>query len=63
MRPFLALARISKDDVVDVIYQVLARLAALGHGAVRVTQTGRLRWYAAGLALGAVLVVALVGLT
>jgi NADH-quinone oxidoreductase subunit L len=63
VRPFVALARINKDDVVDRLYTGLAALAAAGHRAVRVTQTGRLRWYAAGLALGTVVVIALVGLT
>ena len=63
VRPFMALARINKDDVADRLYTGLAALAAAGHRAVRTTQTGRLRWYAAGLALGTVLVIALLGLT
>ncbi len=63
VRPFLALAKINKDDVIDRIYQGLARLAVVGHRAVRITQTGQLRWYATGLALGTVVVVAIMGLT
>ena len=63
VRPFVALARINRDDVVDRLYAGLAALAVLGHRAVRVTQNGRLRWYAAALALGTVIVVAWVGLS
>ncbi|MEE8526224.1 MAG: NADH-quinone oxidoreductase subunit L [Thermoanaerobaculia bacterium] len=60
VRPYRFLATLNKDDFFDRIYQLLAELTAYGHRSIRVTQNGRLRWYAAALALGAVVVVALV---
>ena len=60
VRPFERLARASAADVVDRPYDALARLAVTLHRAARTTQTGRLRWYASGLALGAVVVLAVV---
>jgi NADH-quinone oxidoreductase subunit L len=61
VRPFVWLARVNVRDVVD-------RLVAGGTGglfmilsrAFRWTQNGRVRWYAAGAAIGAVLIAAAV---
>lgn len=60
VRPFVFLAGFLRDDHVDRLYRLLAELAARGHRALRPIQNGRLRWYAAALALGTVLVVAMV---
>jgi len=60
VRPFVWAARINKSDAVDWIYKAITafarRLSAL---AVR-TQTGKLRWYAANMALGLILALVLV---
>jgi NADH-quinone oxidoreductase subunit L len=53
--PFLWLARVNRADFIDSIYSFVAALARIGYGALRLTQTGRLRWYAAGIAFGAIL--------
>ena len=45
---------------VDSIYDGLASLAILCYRALSYTETGRLRWYAAGIACGAVMFVAIV---
>jgi NADH-quinone oxidoreductase subunit L len=37
----------------------LAQVTVLGYRALRLTQTGRVRWYAAGLAVGTVATVAI----
>jgi NADH-quinone oxidoreductase subunit L len=59
VRPYVWIARINKHDVVDLFYQGLARLVEVLYRLLSRTQTGQLRWYAAGIALGAVVVVAL----
>ena len=46
-------------DWVDYIYTGIARLAELGNSALRLTQNGRTRWYATGLAAGAVVLFAI----
>jgi NADH-quinone oxidoreductase subunit L len=60
VRPYAWLARADRDDVVDLVYVALARtVGALGRG-LSATVNGVLRWYAAALALGAVVFLALV---
>jgi NADH-quinone oxidoreductase subunit L len=60
VRPFVWLARITTRDVVDRISDGVGGLFMLLSRAARWTQNGRVRWYAAGLAAGAVLIVAAV---
>jgi NADH-quinone oxidoreductase subunit L len=59
VRPYVWMARTNKQDIVDLFYEGLARLAEVLNGLLSRTQTGRVRWYAAGIALGAVIVIAL----
>jgi NADH-quinone oxidoreductase subunit L len=59
-KPFVGLARVGRGDVVDLLPRVIAYLVSGGNAVVRRTQVGRLRWYAAGIAAGAVIVLALV---
>ncbi len=58
--PVMWFARIDRHDVVDWIYTGIAKLVELFYDGVRRTQTGRLRWYAAGLAIGSIIFVAIV---
>jgi len=60
VRSFVWLARINTRDVVDRIFDGVGGLFMLLSRAFRWTQNGRVRWYAAGLAAGAVLIVAAV---
>ncbi|MGM0576872.1 MAG: NADH-quinone oxidoreductase subunit L [Myxococcota bacterium] len=60
VRPLAAFARLNRSDVLDLPPRAIAALARGGHRMMRATQTGRLRWYAAGLATGAVLLLTLV---
>ncbi|HWR51790.1 MAG TPA: NADH-quinone oxidoreductase subunit L [Bryobacteraceae bacterium] len=60
VRPVIWLARINKGDVVDTFYDGLAWMSQLAYRGLSLTQTGNLRWYAAGLAVGSVLFVAIV---
>src|SRR5580693_3910559 len=60
VRPFVWFARVNIRDGIDLaILAIPAALRALNGALVR-TETGRIRWYAAGMAAGAVLVVAMV---
>jgi NADH-quinone oxidoreductase subunit L len=60
VKPFLALARANKSDVVDLLFKGTAALARVLNRAVSLTQTGRLRWYAANMAVGMILVLLIV---
>ncbi|MGE5173454.1 MAG: NADH-quinone oxidoreductase subunit L [Betaproteobacteria bacterium] len=54
INPFLWLANVNKSDFIDSGYRGIAYLNRAGHGVLSRTQTGRIRWYAMALALGAV---------
>ncbi|MGO9308275.1 MAG: NADH-quinone oxidoreductase subunit L [Spirochaetia bacterium] len=60
VRPFTWLCRINVRDVVDRIFDGVGGLFMLLSRASRLTQNGKARWYAAGLAAGAALIVAAV---
>jgi NADH-quinone oxidoreductase subunit L len=60
VRPFVWLARLNRNDLVDEIYQALASVTEFSAVAVRSTQTGQLRWYTLALALGAIVILAIV---
>jgi NADH-quinone oxidoreductase subunit L len=60
VRPFSWLARVNQDDVIDQIYRGIARLNRALHHALSRTQNGHVRRYAAGIAIGAVIILALV---
>jgi len=53
--PFLWVARVNRTDLIDLPYRLLAGIAGAGYAVLRLTQTGRLRWYAAGIGLGAII--------
>jgi NADH-quinone oxidoreductase subunit L len=60
VQPVLWLTRINRDDEVDRAYSGIALLTEAAHKALRRTQSGSLRWYASGLAIGSVVFVAIV---
>ncbi len=63
VRPFVWFARKNARDGIDLaLLAIPSGLKSLNAGLVR-TQTGQLRWYAASMALGAVLLIAAVILT
>ena len=59
IRPFLFLARINKNDLVDAGYALIVSLTRTAHAMIAKTQTGQLRWYAATVAFGLVLIISL----
>jgi NADH-quinone oxidoreductase subunit L len=60
VRPVVWFATANKADVVDSIYRGLARLATLCYHALSLTETGKLRWYAAWIAGGTAVLLAIV---
>jgi NADH-quinone oxidoreductase subunit L len=60
VRPVVWIARVNKADVVDSIYVGLANLATVCYRVLSLTETGKLRWYAAWIAGGTVAFVAIV---
>ena len=60
VRPFVWLSNINKNDVVDAFFTAIARLTDLLYRGLSRTETGRIRWYAAAMAAGSVLFVAMV---
>jgi NADH-quinone oxidoreductase subunit L len=53
VRPYVWLARIDKDDIVDLFFDGTAWFNRMGYRALSFSQTGHIRWYAAGMAIGA----------
>jgi NADH-quinone oxidoreductase subunit L len=60
VKPFMLLAKVNVRDVVDRLFDGVGGLNMLLSKGLRWTQNGRVRWYAAGAAAGAVLIVAAV---
>lgn len=61
--PFVWLARLNKRDVIDLFYDFVAWVSRQANRAIVRTQSGRVRWYAAGIAAGAIVVIAVVVLS
>jgi NADH-quinone oxidoreductase subunit L len=59
VRPFQWLARKSKSDMVDVPVRGLGQATVLGYRTLRRAQTGHVRWYAMGMAMGTVAILAI----
>jgi NADH-quinone oxidoreductase subunit L len=60
VRPFLWIAHINRDDFIDLIYGGIAWYSQQTHRFLSFTQSGNVRWYAAVIAFGTVLLIALV---
>jgi NADH-quinone oxidoreductase subunit L len=59
IRPFVWASRVNKDDFIDLVYSGVAWYSRLFHGALSRSQTGKIRWYAVGIVLGAIVFIAL----
>ncbi|MGD0959385.1 MAG: NADH-quinone oxidoreductase subunit L [Methylomonas sp.] len=59
VRPFKSIAERNRNDGVDSLYTLIALLCRNGHRALSALQTGRIRWYAASMTLGAALIIAI----
>ena len=56
VKPFMWAARVNKSDVVDLVYRITVAVTRGFHHVGALTQTGRLRWYAANMAIGLIVV-------
>jgi NADH-quinone oxidoreductase subunit L len=54
VRPFIRIAEINKSDFIDAGYTGIANVNRALHSVLSSTQTGSIRWYALGIAAGAV---------
>jgi NADH-quinone oxidoreductase subunit L len=59
VKPFVYLATINKNDVVDKFYTGLVRVSEFFNQVFVKTQSGVLRWYIMGVVIGAILILAL----
>lgn len=57
INPFLWLVRVNKGDLIDGFYSLIVWWMRLWYSLLSMTQTGRVQWYAAGIALGVVVIV------
>lgn len=57
VRPFTGAARLNRDDALDVLTRAVTRTAIFLHAVLRLMQTGSIRWYAAVMAFGAVVII------
>jgi NADH-quinone oxidoreductase subunit L len=55
--PFVAITRLNRNDFLDLPVRGITLLNELINGLLVRTQTGRVRWYAAGIAFGAIVVI------
>jgi NADH-quinone oxidoreductase subunit L len=53
------LAHTNRRDVVDLFFAAIAWLTTALHRLLSLTQTGRVRWYATAVAIGAAIVIAM----
>jgi len=56
VRPFVYLATINKNDVIDKVYVGMVSLAGFFHRVFAYTQSGLMRWYVMGIVIGAILI-------
>jgi NADH-quinone oxidoreductase subunit L len=56
VRPFVYLATINKNDVIDKVYVGMVSLAGFFHRVLAYTQSGLMRWYVMGIVIGAILI-------
>jgi NADH-quinone oxidoreductase subunit L len=60
VHPFIWAAEVNKSDFIDGFYAGVAWLAQVFYRGLSKTETGRVRWYAATMAAGSVLFIAMV---
>jgi NADH-quinone oxidoreductase subunit L len=59
VRPVVWISQVNKNDIVDSFYDSIAAATERAYRALSRMQTGRLRWYAAGIAAGSALFIAI----
>ncbi len=59
VRPFVFLARINKNDLIDAVYALLVNISRFVHVMMARTQNGQLRWYALSVGGGVIILITL----
>ena len=59
VRPFTGLARLCRNEPVDIFYNSVVALLRWSHRGLVSLQTGELRWYATTMVFGLLLLVAI----
>ncbi len=59
VRPFVFIATINKNDVIDKMYEGIVTAANFFHRVFSYTQSGLMRWYVMGIVVGAILILTL----
>ena len=59
VRPFVSLARINKNDLIDSVYALLVNISRFVHVMMARTQNGQLRWYALSVGGGVIILITL----
>jgi NADH-quinone oxidoreductase subunit L len=57
VHPYVRLARINRCDVIDLVYRGIGRISQMAWRGLIITENGRARSYAMGIALGAAIVI------
>lgn len=57
IKPLFWFARMNKEDFIDLIYGGIAWYNRFFHGVLGLTQSGKVRWYAMGITIGAVITI------
>jgi len=60
VRPLMWLARINRNDIIDLPYLGIAEIGRESHAVLSRTQTGRVRWYVTVMVIGAIITLTLV---
>ena len=60
VRPFILITRLNRKDFIDFIYKGIALLSRSANRMLVLTQSGKVRWYAFGIGMGAILMLAIV---
>ena len=55
--PFVSLARVNRSDVFDLLNRGIARLNLTAYATLSSTQSGMMRWYLMGIAIGAAVII------
>src|SRR5262245_52795442 len=59
VRPYVWIAQTNKNEFFDLIYDAIAWWTQAAYRALSGTETGQVRWYAMGIAIGAVAIIAI----
>jgi NADH-quinone oxidoreductase subunit L len=59
VRPFVYLANLNKNDVVDKLYSAIVAITEFFNRIFSFTQSGLMRWYVMGIVIGAILILTL----